>query len=149
LSFNVFERTGGRHTKILIVEDNEGLSLIVREMLEMEGFEVRAASDGKGGYLSYLVFRPDLVLTDLHMPEQSGLELIQNIRRHDPDVKVIYMTGNISPFWEVLKEETARHHAGCLEKPFSRTELMRALSASLLSKTVPDFDFNPSRIRGN
>jgi len=122
---------GGRNTKILIVEDNEGLASVLQEMLEAEGFEIRSASDGRDGYLTYLTFEPDLVITDLLMPGESGLEFIRNIRIHDPEVKVIYMSGDIHPFWKLLEEEIAKYHVACLEKPFSKVDLMKLLSVSL------------------
>ena len=75
---------GGRKTKILIVEDSEELASVLKEMLEAESFEIRLANDGREGYLAYLMFRPDLVITDLHMPGENGLELMRNIRLLDP-----------------------------------------------------------------
>ncbi len=126
-----FSEKGGRKTKILIVEDSEGLASILKEMLEAESFEIRVANDGKEGYLAYLMFKPDLVITDLHMPGENGLDLMRNIRALDPDAKAIYMSGDLSRFWELLQEEMAKYRVGCLGKPFSRAELMKLLSDSL------------------
>lgn len=66
--------------KILVVDDNEDLAFTVLMILEDEGYEVKAAKDGKDGFFSYLLFRPDLVITDIQMPEKSGLQLMENIK---------------------------------------------------------------------
>jgi CheY-like chemotaxis protein len=116
--------------KILIVDDNQDLAVVIKWMLEGEGYEVRLAKDGREGYTAFFLFKPDLILTDIQMPEQNGLELMEHIRCHDPKVKAIYMSGNLSPYWSPLEEEKNKHHAGVLEKPFSKDELMNLLSQS-------------------
>lgn len=114
--------------KILIVDDNKDLALIIQIMLEDEGYEVRQAHDGQDGYGIFLNFKPDLVITDIHMPGKNGLELMEHIRRHDPSVKTIYMSGDLISFLSPLEEEKKRYPVSLLEKPFSKGELMGLLS---------------------
>lgn len=116
--------------KILIVDDNQDLAVLLKWMLESEGYEVRAANDGQDGYSTYLLFGPDLVLTDIQMPGKNGLELIKEIRRHDPKVRTIYMSGDLSKYGLRLEEEKENYHVGILEKPFSKHQLMHLLSRS-------------------
>jgi len=116
--------------KILIVDDNQDLASLIKWMLEDEGYEVRLAANGRDGYSAYLLFSPDLVLTDIQMPEKNGLELIKEIRCHNPGVRTIYMSGDLSQYEPPLEEEKAKYHAGVLEKPFSKEELIRLLSHS-------------------
>jgi two-component system response regulator YesN len=97
-------------------------------MLEAEGHEAKLARDGREGYFSYLLFRPDVVMTDLRMPLANGLELMEQIRRHDPGVKAVYMSADLSPFESFLEEEKRKYAAGILQKPFSREELTKLLS---------------------
>lgn len=97
-------------------------------MLEEEGYEVKSARDGREGFSVYLQFKPDWVITDIHMPGENGLELIGHIRKHNPKVRAIYMSGDPSRFLLPLEEEKNRYHARFLEKPFSKIELMRLLS---------------------
>ena len=123
-----FHKEGLRNTKVLIVDDNYLLAHLIQLMLEDEGYEARAAGDGREGYFSYLLFRPDVVITDLHMPGKNGLELMENIRRHDPKVKTIYMSGEPWLFWSRLEEEKTGYPVSILQKPFSKVELMRLLS---------------------
>ena len=114
--------------KILVVDDNQDLAFLIKWMLEEEGYEVRSARDGSDGYSTYLLFNPDLVLTDIQMPEKKGLELIREIRSHNPGVRTIYMSGDLSPYWFPLEEEKEKYHVGVLEKPFSKNELMGLVS---------------------
>jgi CheY-like chemotaxis protein len=120
-----------KRTKILIVDDNDNFASIIQMMLEDEGHQVRSAKDGREGYLSYLLFKPDVVLTDIQMPEKNGLELMNHIRFHNPMVRTIYMSGDLGRFRCQLEEERRKYPVTLLEKPFSRAELMRLLSLFL------------------
>lgn len=114
--------------RILIVDDNTDLGALLQWMLEEEGHVVRLAEDGREGYFAYLLFEPDIVLTDIQMPEKNGFELMELIRCHNPTVRVIYMSGNLDQFQSDLGEEMKKYHARALEKPFSKDELIRLLS---------------------
>ena len=116
--------------KILIVDDNQDLAFLIKWMLEDEGYEVRSAVNGRDGYSAYLLFNPDLVLTDIQMPEKNGLELMKEIRCHNPGVRTIYMSGDLSRYKPPLEEEKEKYHVGVLEKPFSKHELISLLSRS-------------------
>lgn len=116
--------------KILIVDDNQELAGLIMWMLEEEGFEVKLAKDGEDGYSAYLLFDPDVVLTDIQMPIKNGLELMRHIRCHNPDIKTIYMSANIDYYGLLLEEEKKQYPIGLLEKPFSRDELMSLISQS-------------------
>ena len=91
--------------KILIVDDNQELASAIQIMLEDEGYEVRLANDGQDGYWVFLEFKPDLVITDIQMPGENGLELMEHIRMHNPMVRTIYMSGDLTSFWSPLEEE--------------------------------------------
>ena len=114
--------------KILIVDDNQELASAIQIMLEDEGYEVRLANDGQDGYGVFLEFKPHLVITDIQMPGENGLELMEHIRMHDPMVRTIYMSGDLISFWSPLEEEKKRYPVSLLEKPFSKVELMGLLS---------------------
>ena len=114
--------------KVLIVDDDQAIVTVVQFMLEFEGHEVRLAMNGSEGYLIYLEFLPDLVITDIQMPGENGLELMNHIREHDPLVKTIYMSGNLSQFFPLLKDERTKYPINFLEKPFSREELIGQVS---------------------
>jgi CheY-like chemotaxis protein len=91
--------------KILVVDDNQSVASVIQMMLEFEDYEVTIARSGPEGYSAYLQFHPDLVITDIQMPGENGLELMHHIRMHDPKVKTIYMSGNLDAFYVLLEEE--------------------------------------------
>lgn len=116
--------------KVLIVDDNEATAAIIQQLISSEGRKVRTAKDGTAGYWEYLDFKPDLVITDIEMPGKTGLELMKEIRAHNPCIRTIYMSGNLSRFASLLKEERRRHRAEILGKPFSIDALLRAVTKS-------------------
>jgi DNA-binding NtrC family response regulator len=117
-----------RKCKVLVVDDDYNLAYLLRQRLEYENFEVESANSAAQGYLIYLAFRPDLVITDLSMGEENGLDLVKRIRNHDPKVGTIYMTGDLSRHRFELETEREVNHAGVLEKPFSGRKLLESIS---------------------
>jgi YesN/AraC family two-component response regulator len=113
--------------KILVVDDNQGLAHLLKIMLESQNREVRIARDGRDGYLTYLLFRPDIVITDIQMPEINGMELMKIIRMDNPGIRTIYISGDMPRFQPVLEEEATKYDVSLLQKPFSKSELMRLL----------------------
>ncbi len=114
--------------KILIVDDNRSVASVIQSFLEIENHEVRLALNGPDGYIAYLQFRPDLVITDIQMPGENGFELINHIRELDPSVRVIYMSGNLYQFYPLLLEEKRRFPIHFLGKPFSMGDLIDRVS---------------------
>ncbi len=113
--------------KVLVVDDNENLTFLIREMLANEGHDVRTASNGEIAYILYPLFRPDVVITDVEMPLQDGPQLVKLIRLHEPKIRTIYMSGNPSRLWALLEEEK-NAQVSILPKPFSKTELVQLVS---------------------
>jgi CheY-like chemotaxis protein len=122
----------GKKMRILIVDDNRELALMVQIILEEEGYHVRSANDSRDGYLAYLEFNPDLIITDIQMPGENGLELMEHIRTHNPGVRTIYMSGDLDSFLSPLEEEKKKYPVSLLEKPFSKFELMGLLSGMMV-----------------
>ncbi len=112
----------------MVVDDDEGLAFILEQMLESEGHEVRRAADVASAYWLYLFFKPELVITDIQMPEKNGLELMRLIRRHNPRAKAIYMSGDLGRFLMLLEEEKKKYQVRIMQKPFSRKELMKLVA---------------------
>ena len=112
--------------KILIVEDEFGLQEIFREIFIMEGYDVRVAVDGIDGYKAYKKFLPDLVFTDVVMPNMSGLELVRKIREIKSDIKVIYISGffGIKRLKQQLDEDILKYGYPTLAKPFKTSGML-------------------------
>ena len=113
--------------KVLVVDDNRLLASLIQEVLEDDGFEVRSANDGIAGYSAYLLFKPDIVITDIQMPKENGLEMMGHIRAHEPMIRTIYMSGDIDPYRPHLREEKQKYQASFFEKPFSIESLKRVV----------------------
>ena len=109
--------------KILIVDDDEALSVIIQQLLNREGYETRCAHSTPEAYRQFLKFRPGLVISDLHMPEEDGIELMRRIRRI-ADVRTIYMSGDLGRFDDKLKAEREKYPIAFIEKPFVRGDLL-------------------------
>jgi CheY-like chemotaxis protein len=121
--------------KILVVEDEFGLQETLRDVFQMEGYDVRVAVDGDKGYKAYLKFKPDLVFTDIVMPKMNGLELVSKIREKDPEIKVIYVSGffGVRPLKDALDEEVRNYGYPVLSKP-TKISIMLNLIKEYITK---------------
>jgi YesN/AraC family two-component response regulator len=92
----------------------------------MEGYETKIAVDGDNGYAIYKEFKPDLILTDVVMPNVNGIELVKKIRKAQPDIKVIFMSGffGIKKLKQELDEEILENHYPTLSKPFKISDML-------------------------
>ena len=79
---------------VLLVDDSATDRSLIGGMLEKHGMNVRYAENGKGALKQLKGSEPDVVLTDMQMPEMNGLELVQSVRMNHPLVPVILMTGH-------------------------------------------------------
>ena len=80
-------------SRILVIDDEKQIRAMLREALELSGHEVLEASNGQEGVRVYQEHPADLVITDILMPEKEGLGCILELRRLDPDVRVIAISG--------------------------------------------------------
>jgi len=123
--------TGARPT-VLVVEDD----VVVREtcamLLEDAGFNVVAAINGIDGLRKFHKIKPDVVLTDIIMPEKEGISLITDLRRGSKDVKIVAMSGGgrIGNMDFVTLATALGANAG-LRKPFDDQELVETIRAVL------------------
>lgn len=83
--------------RILIVDDEECITRVLRDFFETEGFEVFQAADGRGALKLARKGRFDVVLTDLNMPGQDGLEVLRQIRHISPQTAVLIFSGYSCP----------------------------------------------------
>jgi DNA-binding response OmpR family regulator len=80
--------------RLLVIEDNAPLRQMLKAAFERFGHAVDGAADGHKGLDLHRDASYDLVLMDLELPDMTGPDLIQNIRRHTPTAKIIVMSGN-------------------------------------------------------
>jgi DNA-binding response OmpR family regulator len=79
--------------RILIIDDEDQIRTMLRQLLEHEGYEVMEAPDGREGIKTYRSKPADLIITDIVMPEKEGIETIMELKQDYPDVKIIAMSG--------------------------------------------------------
>jgi CheY-like chemotaxis protein len=110
---------------ILVIDDDDSIRIALRKMLEGDGHVVVEAADGAEGMRLYWESPTDLVITDILMPEKEGFEVIRELRRTNPDVKIIAVSGNITRGGpDFLPQASDMGAAYTLPKPFTREQLL-------------------------
>ena len=79
--------------RILIIDDEPHILLMLKKMLERAGYEIELATNGNEGLDRFTRMPSDLVITDIIMPDKEGLETIREMKRMRPDLKIIAMSG--------------------------------------------------------
>jgi two-component system KDP operon response regulator KdpE len=120
--------------KILVVDDEPQLTRVLRTGLKSHGYEVRAAADGLAGFEAFSDWHPDLVITDLAMPNVDGLELCRRLRAIS-QVPIIVLSAKGE---EKTKVEALDLGADdFVTKPFGIDELLARVRASLRRANTP------------
>src|SRR5207249_6774869 len=78
--------------RVLLIDDDEMVLMLMRSALEDEGYQVSSTADGPRGVAMYKEQRPDLVLLDIGLPSISGLEVLKEIRSFDSKARVIVVS---------------------------------------------------------
>ncbi len=110
---------------VLVIDDESGILDTLRILLRNEGFEVTTAQGGKAGLEALRAGMPDIVLSDVRMPQVSGIDVLTAAREQDPMTPVILMTAQAS-----LQSAIAAVNSGAfyyIQKPFSNDELVAIL----------------------
>jgi DNA-binding NtrC family response regulator len=120
--------------RILVIDDEPAMRMMLEQALKSAGYEVISAADGREGLNWQRTVGADVVITDLFMPGQDGLETIMEIRKTSVHVAVIAISGN--PIARaMLAVATQLGAVTVLEKPFHPHELLGAVARALRSKT--------------
>jgi len=114
--------------RILVIDDEDLIRQVIKEMLEVEGYVVTTAANGKEGLQLYRRDLPDLIITDIFMPEMEGLETIRALQKDSAKVKIIAISGGgergMTSFLSYAKRFGALR---TLQKPFSREDLITSV----------------------
>jgi CheY-like chemotaxis protein len=121
------ERITGGSERILVVDDEDSITRLARQILERLGYSVTVANSGSEALGSFRDRQRefDLVLTDLKMPEMDGMELAEAIRSIRPDIPIVALTGSAHEMADLNLAQSG--FAACLAKPISPEDLGRAV----------------------
>lgn len=112
--------------KVLLVEDEQSLAMIMKDTMEPTGMSVTLAADGEEGLRAFFADKPDVLVTDVMMPRMDGFEMVRRIRGQDKLTPVLFLTARSS-----VNDVVNGFKMGgddYLKKPFSLQEFMARVS---------------------
>ena len=124
-----------KQIKILLVEDEATLAIIIRDTLNSQGFQVITAENGERGLQLFFHERPDVVVADVMMPNMDGFEMVKRIRNKDVTTPILFLTA-LSETEDVVRgfEAGANDY---LRKPFGMLELIVRIKALVGRAFIP------------
>jgi CheY-like chemotaxis protein len=118
--------------KILVIDDDVLVRDTIVRILDRKGYQVLVAEDGARGLRLFRSEHPDLVITDIIMPEKEGLETIRDIRGECPDAKIIAISGGARlGNLDFLQFAGKLGASEMIAKPFDPTDLVQLVSRCL------------------
>jgi CheY-like chemotaxis protein len=119
-------------TKILVIEDNNLMREIVLDILESRGFEAVGAENGQVGVQLAIAQIPDLILSDVRMPELNGLQVFAVLRSHPATASIPFIFMTASDMEKALQLKAD----GYLHKPCTVAEMLGAIATQVEKPTV-------------
>jgi CheY-like chemotaxis protein len=121
---------------IMVVDDDRHVQLALRQIVESAGHSAIEAGNGQEALEMFEEYRPDLVITDIFMPQTDGIETIRTIRRCQPDARIIAISGGyVGSGWNYLGSVVVLGADLALQKPFTVSQMTAAIDR-LLSRPV-------------
>jgi CheY-like chemotaxis protein len=121
--------------KILVVDDERVIASTLRQILEQQGYRVTAAFDGDMAVEVAQSFRPDVLLTDVHMPKMNGVEAAIQITSELPTCSVLLLTGSYDLAAESLAKAKARgYDFPVIDKPIAPDELVKSIRTTIAKR---------------
>ncbi len=111
--------------EILVVDDEESICLLLRDVLVRFGHQVTTCQDGESALQAASERRLDLVFLDIRMPGMSGLQALKKLREVQPDAKFVMITGFAKD--DIIEEALRSGASACLSKPFRLAEVVELL----------------------
>jgi CheY-like chemotaxis protein len=126
--------------KILVFDDEPSILLMLKKMLEKAGHEVDLALNGREGIALFEKNKPDLLITDIIMPEKEGLETILELRKRYPELKIIAISGGgrIGPEGYLPSAKLLGANM-VFQKPLIQKEFMQAVALLLNDLETKNF----------
>lgn len=124
-------------SRILVIDDDPLTRSTIVTMLNRADFSVEDASDGKTGLAICHTNPPDLVITDIFMPHQDGIEIIRELKHSFPQTKILAITGAGQMHREMASAAKALGADRILHKPFEKKSLLEAVNVALGTPSPP------------
>ncbi|HXG01164.1 MAG TPA: sigma-54 dependent transcriptional regulator [Bacteroidota bacterium] len=121
-------------TKVMIIDDDDAICAILKDVLEIEGYEVSYSLSGEEGIKKYMEELPSVLLLDLRLPGMDGLQVLKEIISFDPDAIVIMITGygSVDSAVHAIRMGATDY----LQKPLSNDEITYKIESALRNKTL-------------
>jgi DNA-binding NtrC family response regulator len=127
-------RTKRKAPRVLVIDDDPGLAEVIDLLLSREGYTAERADSVKAGLERVADFEPDLVITDLKLPDGTGLDVVQHVHRDRPELPIILITSYSS-----LESAIGALRAGAVDyvvKPFDNDEFLHAADRALNERRI-------------
>jgi two-component system, OmpR family, response regulator len=121
-----FPSTEGQSATIFVVDDEPMLLDLAESILQPLGFEVKTFCDPQKALKAYSSDKPTLILTDYAMGSTSGMDLLKECRRQNPEQRVIMISGTVDE--RIYSDETAQPNC-FLSKPYMIADLVKSVQA--------------------
>lgn len=122
--------------KIALVDDDHGIREVLKELLELLGYEVVTAMDGAAGVLLVLSERPDVVLSDVNMPGMNGYDFLSTLKRQidgEDFPLFVFVSAKVEP--EDVRKGLDLGAFAYLKKPFHHADLVELIEKGLSTKS--------------
>ncbi len=118
--------------KVLIVDDQFGIRILLNEVLQKEGYQTLQAANGPQALALAEEHQPDLVLLDMKIPGMDGIEILKRMKMKDPTIRVMIMTayGELDMIQEAMDLGAINHFA----KPFDIADIRKVVKEILMEK---------------
>jgi CheY-like chemotaxis protein len=124
-------KSGDRRTRIMLVDDDQEITKILKRILEREGFTVDAFNNPTLALLRFETGKYDLVITDIRMPEMGGFDLYRGMKKIESDVRVCFLTSFDTYESEFKRLFPKTPVVGLLRKPIAIDTLIKEIEAMI------------------
>lgn len=123
-----------KQVRVLVVDDEPRICRLILDVLVQEGYMVEVSFSGADALQLISKYNYHLLITDLEMPGIDGLELIKKVKKRDPDIRAIMITGNAID--DVATWSLRYGIDNTMQKPFNITELKRVVKQVLCTHKI-------------
>lgn len=120
--------------KVLVVDDEQEIRILMTQYLENEGFDVAQAENGFEAFEKVKTWKPNLIISDIQMPVWTGIRLFENLKLLPPPPPTLFISGYVGV--QDLNITKAENYVGFIEKPFQMKALVAQVKTFLSQKTL-------------